>query len=206
MNKIIKNFTPALVVALLSATAIFSISQASAFERGGYKGVGSFNRIDTNQDGQLSLDELTIPALSKAEKKLNKKDSDEDGLISFEEFQQTRNGTLSDLSDIANDIVQCVTDVKAESGDDNITVPSADQFMSPEDKFATTDTSGDGFISLEELQTKVTTNVAMTFLIKDQDADGFVNEDEYNAAKEKYRATKAVIRQCIDELSSDDIV
>jgi Ca2+-binding EF-hand superfamily protein len=209
MNKMTQKFNPALL-ATLFATTILSMAQVNAFERGAHrgadKGAGSFNRIDINQDGQLSLDELTTPALSKVEKKLTNKDTDEDGVISFEEFQQTRNGTMTDLSDIADEIVLCVTDIKAENGNDDIVVPSADKFMSPADKFAAIDSSGDELISLDELQATVTEKVAASFLIMDQNADGFVSEDEFNAAKAKRRATKDAVRQCIAELSSEDIV
>jgi len=206
MNKMTKKFNPVLLTALIATTAVLSMSQVSAFERGGHKGAGGFSRIDVNQDGQLSLDEMTAPSLSKAEKKLTKKDSDEDGFISFEEFQQTRSGTATDLSDIADDIVQCVADIKADTGNDDITIPSADKFMSPADKFASIDTSADSLISLEELQEKIITKVAASFLIMDQDADSFVSEDEFNTAKAKHKASKDAIRQCVDELSADDIV
>jgi Ca2+-binding EF-hand superfamily protein len=206
MNKITKKLNPVLLTALFATTAILSISQANAFERGGHRGAGGFDKIDVNQDGQLSLDELTTPKMSKAERKFSQKDGDDDGLISFEEFQQTRNGTMTDLSDIANEIVQCVADTKAETANDDIMVPTADKFISPTEKFAATDTSGDGFISFEELQDKVIEKVAASFLVMDQDADGLVTEDEYNAAKTIKKATKSTIRQCIEELNSEDII
>jgi len=206
MNTITKKFNPVLIAALFTTTAVLSISQANAFERGAHRGAGEFSRIDVNQDGQLSLDEMTTPLMAKVERHFSQKDSDEDGLISFEEFQQTRNGTKTDLSDIADDIVQCVTDIKAETGNEDIVVPSTDKFMSPADKFAATDTSNDGFVSLEELQAKATTNVAASFLVMDQDADTLISEDEFNAAKVIRTVTKDAIHQCIDELTSEDIV
>ena len=207
MNKMTRKFNPVLLTTLIAITATLSISQANAVERGGFRGENAgFNRIDVNQDGELSLDELTAPALSKVEKKLIQKDTDEDALISFEEFQQTRNGALTDLSDIAEDIIQCVADVKADTNNDDIVVPSADKFMSPTDKFAEIDSSEDDFISLEELQARVITKAAASFLIMDLDADGFVSEDEFNTTKAKFRATKGTVHQCIDELSTDDIV
>ncbi len=210
MNKMSKKYNSLILATVITSTAVISMSQAHAFERGGQRGgergTGGFERIDTNQDGQLSLDELTAPALSKVEKRLTNKDIDEDGFLSFEEFQQTRNGTMTDLSDIADEIVQCVSDIKTETANDDITVPSTDKFMSPADKFSAIDTSADNLISLEELQAKVTDKVAAAFLIMDQDADGFVSEAEFDAAKAKNRATKSAIRQCVDELSSDEIV
>jgi len=206
MNKITKKLNPVLLTALFATTAILSISQANAFERGGHRGVGGFDKIDANQDGQLSLDELTTPKMSKAAKKFDQKDSDDDGLISFDEFQQTRNGTITDLSDIANEIVQCVADTKAETANDDIMVPTVDKFISPAEKFAATDTTADGFISLEELEDKIIEKVAASFLVMDQDADGIINEDEYNAAKTIKKASKSAIKECIEELNSEDII
>jgi len=206
MNKITKKLNPVLLTALFATTAILSISQANAFERGGHRGVGGFDKIDANQDGQLSLDELTTPKMSKAAKKFDQKDSDDDGLISFDEFQQTRNGTIPDLSDIANEIVQCVADTKAETANDDIMVPTVDKFISPAEKFAATDTTADGFISLEELEDKIIEKVAASFLVMDQDADGIINEDEYNAAKTIKKASKSAIKECIEELNSEDII
>ena len=206
MKTTTKKFSPTLFSALLATATVLSISQANAFERGGHRGAGEFNRIDVNQDGQLSLDEMTTPLMSKIARKFSKKDNDDDGFISLEEFQQTRNGTKLDLSDIADDIVQCVTDKKSETADEDIIVPSADKFASPADKFSLTDTSNDGSINLEELQAKITANITVSFLVMDQNADGFINEEEFNAAKASKKATKSAIRQCIDELNSEELI
>ncbi len=210
MKTTIKKFSPTLFSALLAATAVLSISQANAFERGAHRGdhrgAGEFNRIDVNQDGQLSLDEMVTPLMVKVAKRFNRKDSDDDGLLSFEEFQQTRRGIKTDLSDIADGIVQCVADIKTDTGNEDIIVPTADKFISPADKFAVIDTSNDGFISLEELQANVTAKVAAHFLVMDQNADALITEEEFNAAKAIRKATKRAIHQCINELTSEDIV
>ena len=110
------------------------------------------------------------------------------------------------MSEIAEEIVQCVSDIKAETGNDDILVPSVDHFMSTADKFAALDTSADGFVSLDELQAKVTEKVTTMFAQMDSDDDGFISEDEFNAAKVVRHATKKAIRQCIAEINSDDIV
>lgn len=206
MNTIAKKFNPVLLITLFATTAVLSMSQANAFERCGHRSAGGFNKIDTNQGGQLSLEEITTSLLLKTKRRFNHKDSDNNGLISFKEFQQTSNGTITDLSDIANDIVQCVTDIKAETGNEDIMVPSADKFISPADKFAAMDTSGDNFISREEIQDEVTEKVAASFLIMDQNADGFVNRYEFNTAKTIKKTTRRAINQCIDELNSEEII
>jgi len=203
-----KKINPVVLASVL-ATTILSMSQAAAFdrgERGGQKGIGGFTRMDVDQDGLLSLEEMTAPMMARSTKKFNRKDTDEDGFLTLEEFQQTRNGTAANLSDIANELVQCVSDIKAESGDDNILIPTVEQFLSIEDKFASIDTDNDDSISLDELQAKVTDKIAMTFISMDQDADNFVSEDEFNAAHLVRSATKQAIRQCIDEINADEII
>ncbi|MCY7294571.1 hypothetical protein [Alteromonas sp. a30] len=47
--------------------------------------------------------------------------------------------------------MQCVAELKAEFGDENIVVPDADKFLSPEDRFDNGDTSGDGLLIFEEV-------------------------------------------------------
>ena len=208
MTNLTKKINPVVLASIL-ATTILSMSQAAAFDRGdrgGQRGTGGFTRIDVDQDGLLSLEELTSPMMARSTRKFNRKDSDEDGFLTLEEFQQTRNDTSLNLADIADEIVQCVSDVKAESGDENIMVPTADQFMSVEDKFANMDADSDGLISLDELQAKVTDKIAMSFITMDLDADNFVSEEEFNAANLVRSATKQAIRQCIDEINADEII
>jgi len=200
-----KRINPVVLASVL-ATTILSMSQATAFERGGQKGIGGFTRMDVNQDGLLSLEEMSAPQMSKSIRKFTRKDTNEDGLLTLEEFQQTRNGTAVNLADIANELVQCVSDVKAELGDENIMIPAAEQFISVEDKFANIDTDSDGAITLDELQAKVTDKIALAFITMDLDADNFVDEDEFNAAKIVRSATKQAIRQCLDEINSDEII
>ncbi len=200
-----KKFNPVVLASVL-ATTILAMSPATAFERGGHKGTGGFTRMDIDLDGLLSLEEMTAPIIKKSTRKFTRKDTDEDGFLTLEEFQQRRNGTAVNLAEIADDLIQCVSDLKEESGDDNIMLPTADQFISVEDKFANMDTNSDGVISLEELQANITDRLAMTFIGMDTDADNFINEDEFNAAKAVRSATKKAIRQCIDEINADEII
>lgn len=207
MTNVKKNIITIVIGGIVASTALLSISQANAFERGGKRGGGQvFQALDVNQDSLLSLNEMLTPALARAETRLTTKDTDEDGVISFEEFIATKDGTKTDLSDIADEIVQCVADLKAETENENIEVPSPDQFMSLDDKFAELDTSGDGFIDLTELQDRVTEKVNDKFTMKDVDQDGFLDMGEFNKRNSSKGATRRAIRHCIAEITSDDII
>ncbi|MFT5759030.1 MAG: Ca2+-binding EF-hand superfamily protein [Alteromonadaceae bacterium] len=205
MTNMTKKINPVILASVL-ATTILSMSQAAAFERGGQRSEGGFTRMDIDQDGLLSLEEMTAPMMTKSTKKFTRKDTDGDGFLTLEEFQQRRNGTAVNLAEIANELVLCVSDAKTESGDENIIVPSVDQFLSIEDKFANIDTDSDGVISLEELQAKIIDKIALAFITMDQDADNFVNEDEFNAANIVRSATKQAVRQCLEEINADEII
>ncbi len=131
-----KNIITGIIGSIVATTAILSISQANAFERGdkGNKGErrgNAFIRIDFDQSGALSLEELLAPKLARAETRFTSLDIDEDSLISFEEFSQ-RSTDKPELSEIAAEIVQCVIDIKADTENDNIIVPDQDKFISIE--------------------------------------------------------------------------
>ncbi len=206
MTKITKRFNIALLASLV-ATTVAVIPQVSAAQdanaRGGHRGGADkmFARLDTNADGELSLTELTDPAAAKAEKKLSRKDTDEDGALSLTEFQQNRHGNVVDLSAIADEIVQCVADLKAETGDDNIVVPSADSFMSSEARFAAIDSDEDGGIDLAELEDAMLSNATDAFTAMDADEGGAVSNDEFTAHKATRKATKKAIRLCVEDIN-----
>lgn len=161
-----------------------------------------FNRIDADDDLLITLAELTDPAVAKAENKLAKKDTDADGVLSLEEFLQRRH-QRPDLTEIADELVQCVEDIKTETGNENIQVPSVDDFTTPEEKFAALDTSADGFLDLSELEASATDKAANKMANMDADASGDVTLEEFTAAVTVHHTTKKVIHQCARELSDD---
>lgn len=212
-------FTKRLNIALISSVvaAALTIPAANAAERGGRGGPGhggghergdrvmkKFERIDANEDGLLTLVEMTDPLAEKAEKKLTRKDQDEDGVLSAQEMQSNRHGNAIDLSAIAEEIVECVSDIKETTENDDIIVPSADSFLSAEARFAAVDTSEDGFVDLAELTTAMTDKATAKHEAMDADDSTDVDIEEFTAASKQKKATKGAIRQCVREITEED--
>ncbi|PAJ74775.1 hypothetical protein CJF42_08835 [Pseudoalteromonas sp. NBT06-2] len=209
MTKITKQINIAVLTGLISITAVFSAPQvlAEKKQKGGKRGHSAeqkFNRIDVDQSSEITLAEMTEPTVAKAEKKLTRKDKDQDGVLSLEEFSQSRHGNAIDLSAIADEIVLCVSDLKSETGDENIIVPSADSFLSKEEKFNTIDADANGAIDLSELEAAMETKATSVFDMMDTDESSSVNLDEFTAASESKKATKKAIHQCVQELTDED--
>ena len=220
MTKITQRINIAVLAGLVATSAVLTIPQAMAEDRGGRGGhhggpkgdrgdkgdrlAKVFARIDENEDGVLTLVELTAKVDDKAAKKLEKKDADEDGSLSFEEFSTNRRGEVRDLSEIADEIIQCVADLKEESGNEDIVVPTADNFKSPEQRFNDLDTSGDAALDLAELQAGGLAKATTRFNNMDGDEDGAVTMDEFAAAHKAKRATKKAVRQCVHEINDDN--
>jgi Ca2+-binding EF-hand superfamily protein len=215
MTQITKRLNIALLAGLVAAS--LSIPHAMAEDRGGRggpkggnkggdRGAKVFARVDTNEDGVLSLAEMTAKTAGKAAKMLARKDGDEDGVLSLAEFQSNRHGNAVDLTAIAADIVQCVSDLKDETGDADIVVPTADSFVSPEARFNAADTSGDGSLDLTELEAGALAKATNGFNNMDADADGSVTKEEFDAAHKSQRATKKAVRQCVHEINDSAAV
>ena len=219
-------FTKRLNIALISSVVVAALAVPAHADRGGRGGPGlggggnggghhergdrgdrivkKFERIDVNEDGLITLVEMTDPLAAKAEKKLARKDQDEDGVLSAEEMQRNRHGDAIDLSAIADEIVQCVSDIKETTENDAIIVPNADSFLSAEERFAALDTSEDGFVDLTELTDAMTAKATDKHGDMDADESGDVDLDEYKTAYAKKKATKGAIRQCVREIVEAD--
>jgi hypothetical protein len=206
MLKVNKNLMTIGIIGAISATLLLTAIEAQA--KGNRQGAKSnpeaaFNRLDADGNGLVSLDELLTPALNRAENGFIKKDSDADSFLTFDEW--TANNERPDLSVIAYEIVQCVADIKAETGNDNIVVPDPGLFLSALDKFDNADTSGDGVLDLAEVQAAVTSKVETKFSHMDTDLSADVTLDESTAHQMRYHSSRRAVKSCVDELSGEEL-
>ena len=158
---------------------------------------------DTNGDGAIDLAEATAVATAKAEKRFESLDTDVDGFVTFEEYTASDRGSR-DLTEYAQDIVDCVAQLKEDLGSETIVVPSVDDFKSPQERFDGVDTNLDGVVELSEAIAKAVSKATDKFNAQDTDLDGLVTKEERKAYKREHRGTKKAIKQCIDEVTSED--
>lgn len=194
----------------LAITSLTLSSMVAAQDRGNRgksvdRTAKQFERIDTNDDDVISLDELTVPAVAKAEKRFERKDADADGFLTFEEMTAGREEPL-DLTDYIEEIAQCVADVKEETGNENITEIDPENYLSPQQKFDAADTSGDELLDLAEVQAKATSTAAEKFANMDSDENLAVSLEEFTAAKTSRQETRSVVKSCIDEVLDEGAI
>ncbi|REL25746.1 hypothetical protein DXX93_03700 [Thalassotalea euphylliae] len=186
---------------ILTASLALSLALTANLTHAKHRG-GS---IDNNGDGSIELSEAIAAASAKAERKFTRLDTDEDGLVSFEEFSASKSGSR-DLTLYAQEIVDCVADLKAELGSDTIVVPSVDDFSTPQERFDSKDSNSDTFIDLDEATAAANAKATERFTAMDADADGFVTKEERKAFRSERAGTKRALKTCISEVVEDSEV
>ena len=107
-----------------------------------------------------------------------------------------------DNSDIVDDIAICVADIKEETGNDAIQVPDPANYQSPQQRFDSKDTSGDGVLDLAEVLSAAESKASAAFTEMDTDSSNDVTLEEFSAAKLSHKATRRAIKTCIDEINA----
>lgn len=210
MTKIIKRLNITVLAGVIAATSVLSIHSSLAFEpKKGKKqrAENTFTHLDINLDGVLSLNEMMEPISEKATKILTRRDANQDSLLTLEEMQKRRRQEATDLTLITEELVQCVSEIKAATGNAAINVPNIEDFKTTEEKFAVVDTSADEFIDITELQDAMLLKATNRFSAMDKDENGEVTNDEFSAHIESRQETRKAIRECKNEIQdSEDII
>jgi len=185
---------------ILAGAILMSLTMAAT---NAFAGPGMRSSADTNGDMAIDLTEAIAAATTKAERRFEKLDTDVDGFVTFEEFTASERAS-TDLTEYAQEIVDCVAQLKADYESDTIVVPSVDDFSSPQEKFDAIDSNLDGVIELSEATDKAVTKATEKFNTLDTDLDGLVTKEERKANRSEHRGTKRATKQCIAEITAED--
>ncbi|MES2626647.1 MAG: hypothetical protein V4628_15280 [Pseudomonadota bacterium] len=156
-------------------------------------------RMDANDDGQVSEDEFVDARLAFIDEMFERRDRDNDGLLSLDENtrperpDRPNRADRSDRPDLdREEVIACVQETIPDFA------PNAD--MDIEDRFEDTDTDGNGSLSLAEVSAVIEERAHEQFALIDADTDGFITDEELDAHHETQLDTRRAVRECTREL------
>lgn len=148
------------------------------------------DRLDTNEDGFVDVDEFLDNRLGRIDEQFDRRDIDGDGLLSEEEAR--RHPPRDDHDETERELViQCVRETIADwEGPQEV-----------EDRFDAVDLDGDGYIDLVELSIALEERAYELFDRMDSNGDGLISLEEVVAFQDYQINLRRVIRACIDEVT-----
>ncbi len=158
------------------------------------------DRLDTDGDGVLILEEFTVGTSDKAEREFQRKDTDADALLSLEEFSAPPpRGPHPGADDIDEDALErCM---EAALGYELPERPD------PADAFANADINLDDAVDLDEFLLDATLRAEERFGLIDTNADGALSGDELEAFGQERQEAREAHRTCVEEqLAAEDIL
>lgn len=153
--------------------------------------------LDANDDGLVSEEEFVDSRLARLNDMFERRDRNNDGLISLDEDQRPEHADRPDRPNRPDIEREDVATCVRETITDF--APNAD--MDIEDRFENVDTDGNGSLTLAELSSALATRAHETFARIDADDNGFITEEELQAQREEQLETSRVVRDCIRELA-----
>lgn len=147
-------------------------------------------RLDTDGDGYIDVDEFVDARLARIDEEFDRRDRDGDGLLSEEEARRPHRRPGDDET-IREQVIACVRETIADwEGPHDV-----------EDRFDAVDLDGDGYIDLVELSTALEERAYDLFDRIDSNDDGLISLEEVEAFQEDEINLRRVIRACIDEVT-----
>jgi len=177
----------AAVVAL--AAPLFATAISTAEARRGHGGGSAFNSIDADESGTVSLDEYLSRTPARAERRFGRKDKNDDGLITSDEYPQARAHNPNREA-----FLSCVSSAIGEA----FSRPSWDEYLEG------TDLNADDSIDVDEFTTASTAKATSRFETIDANADGELTREEMREARLAHReqrlAKRSAIRTCREQI------
>lgn len=191
----------AVSLSLLGGTLV----STDGFARGG-KGGGPgermtlLERLDSNGDGVLTIDEFSASNAAKAERTFNHKDSDGDGLLSLEEFSATGGrrgpGHLDDLDEDA--LALCMEEILGYALPERPDSATA---------FDAADSNADGSVDLDEFVAAGDLRAEERFAELDGDSDGEITSEEMDAFQTVQQERREAHKTCVaEQLDAADVL
>lgn len=165
-------------------------------DRGGFRRGPALERqlerLDADDDGQVSEDEFVDARLAVVDKMFERRDRNGDGLISPEENQRPDRPDRPGRPELdREEVIACARETIAGFA------PNADMDM--EDRFENLDTDGSGSLSLAEVSAALATRSHEAFAKIDADGSRFITEEELKAHHQAQLETRRVLRDCARE-------
>ncbi|MBI5760786.1 MAG: EF-hand domain-containing protein [Planctomycetales bacterium] len=128
-----------------------------------------FNRLDTNSDGKITLDEVPDRAKAIVEQMLERAGKGKDGSISKEDY------------------LKAMAQFRPGAGNPPGGAPGGPQFGNPEEMFKRMDANGDGKVTLDEVSERMRPIVERMLDAAGKGKDGNLTLDDFKKAAERFQ-------------------
>lgn len=152
----------------------------------------NLRNVDTDSDGLISQLEFTKPRTEHLDRKFERRDRDNDALLSREELDGRRRHRGAPME--VETLNACVA---AKGGE---TTQTSEQT----DRFAAADTDDDDFLSYQEFSMLLEQRAVTLFRRIDANSDDQLTTDELSARKEDRGIQRGIVRGCIKAQRNPD--
>ncbi|HBG95856.1 MAG TPA: hypothetical protein DDY14_11195 [Chromatiaceae bacterium] len=158
-------------------------------------------RLDTDGDGVMNMQEFIDGHTDKAERHFDRKDRDDNGLLSLEEFTTSgrRYGRGPDMDELDQQVLQaCMEEIL---GYELPVRPNS------EAAFASTDSDLNASVDLDEFQTAGLLRAEKRFAQIDTDSNGLLTNAELQAFRAERQQHRNAHHRCvIEQLNMEDLL
>ncbi|HWK53332.1 MAG TPA: hypothetical protein VNR18_03110 [Hyphomicrobiales bacterium] len=142
-------------------------------------------RLDTDADGRVSEAEFLDARLARVDAMFERRDRDNDGLITVEDRGPRRDARRQDNSEVLECVRQSVPAFD----------PAAD--AAPGMELSNADSDADGYLSLSEMSSALETRARASFARLDGNGDGYLDTAEMAAHDTQLSAVRDAFKNCM---------